>query len=388
MSNTLTGLIAPLYEALNSVSREFVGFIPGVTRDNGNFSKAALGQTVTSFTVPQIVGQNIVPGVTPPNDGDQVLGSINLQITKSRYWPIKWNGEEQLALDNNGPTFPPILRQQFQQAFRGAVNEIEADIAATAYQHASRACGTPGTAPFGIANDLSDFGNTAQILDENGAPAGMRRMIVNSRAMNNLRSKQTVLFRVNEAGTDETLRRGVVGEVEGFDIGYSPSVKGVIAGTGTGYTLGAGTYPTGTMNLPVSAGTGTINAGDVITIAGDTNAYVVAIGASGPGSITIQSPGLKLAHAAGDAVTLGASFAPNIGFTMDSLLLATRMPALPVRLDGTVGDMGVHQTIVDDFTGMAFDVGMYDQYRQVRFEIGIAWGTAAPNPEHIALLRG
>lgn len=401
MANTLTGLVAPLYEALNSVSNENVGFISGVTRDNGNFAKAALGQVVTSFTVPPIQGQNIIPGVTPPNDGDQVLGQVNLMMTKARRYPIKWNGEEQLALDNAGPTFPPIFRQQMQQAFRAARNEIESDLAACAYMNASRATGTPGTAPFGTASDLSGSALTAQILDDNGSPMVPRKLVINSPTMANLRAKQNVLFRVNEAGTDELLRRGTIGQLEGFDIGYSPGIRTVTPGNGSGYSLGgaAGTvYPgpvpgvAGVTMLPITGGTGSFNPGDVITIAGDANRYVVAptpVGAiASAGVIYIQKPGLRMAHATGDAISLQPQYMPNVGFSPDALLLATRMPALPKRIDGTEGDNGVHQTIVDDFTGIAFDVAMYETYRQVYFEVGIVWGVAAPNPEHIALLQG
>ena len=389
MANTLTGLIGPLYEALNVVSREFVGFLPAVMKDNGNFSRAAVGQTVTSFTVPQIAGSNIVPGVTAPNDGDQVLGLVNMTITKSRYWAIRWNGEEQLAINNAGPSFPPILRQQFQQAFRAAVNEVEVDIGAVAYKAASRASGTAGTAPFGTAGDLTDFSNTAQILDENGAPALPRHLIVGSNAMNNLRGKQSVLFKVNEAGTDDVLRRGIVGATEGFNIGYSPAMTAVTKGTGASYVVNSGGgYAIGATDIILGTGTGTVLAGDVVTFAGDTNKYVVAVGIAAPGTISLQAPGLKLALANATAMTIGASFKPNIGFTEDGLLLATRMPALPVRMDGTTGDIGEHQMIVDPFSGVAFDVGMYQQYRQVRFEIGLAWGVAAPNPAHIALLLG
>lgn len=388
MANTLGALVAPIYEALNSISREFVGFIPGVQRDNGNFARAAVGQRVSVPIVPPVTGADIVPGVTPPNDGDQIFGNVDLTITKSRAFPVKWNGEEQLALENSGAMLPPILRMQFQQAFRAAVNEVEQDIAAIAYKNASRASGTAGTTPFGTVNDLTDFAYPAQILDENGAPAAPRSMIVNSAAMANLRGKQTVLFRVNEAGTDETLRRGKVGQVEGFDIGYSPGIKQVVKGTGTGYVLGAGSFPAGTKTLPLTTGSGTVNAGDVITLAGDPYKYVVASGVSAPGTIAIQSPGLKVAHAAGDAVTVGNSFTPNVAFTSDGLVLATRPPALPKRLDGTYGDSGVHQLIVDEFSGIAFDVGVYDMYRQTRFEVSLAWGVAAPNPEHIALLLG
>lgn len=390
MANTFpSGLIGPLYEALNVVSREFVGFLPAVMRDNGNFARAAVGQTVTSFTVPQITGSDIVPGVTAPNDGDQVLGLVNLTITKSRYWPIRWNGEEQLAINNAGPTFPPVLRQQFQQGFRAAVNEVEQDLAAVAYQHASRATGTAGTAPFGTAGDFTDFSNTAQILDVNGAPAGQRHMVLNAAAMNNVRGKQSILFKANEAGTDDLLRRGVVGEVEGFAFGYSPSIKPVTKGTATGQLVN-GALAVGATAIVTDTGSGTVLSGDVITIAGDTNKYVVASATAGSTVtlITIQQPGLLLAAADNAAITVGNSFTPNLAFTDDGLLLATRMPALPVRMDGTTGDMGVHQTIVDPFSGVGFDVGMYEQYRQIRFEIGLAWGVAAPNPAHIALLLG
>lgn len=389
MSNTLTGLIAPVYEALNSVSREFVGFIPAVQKDNGNFARAALGQTVTSFTVPALAAVDIVPGVTAPNDGDEVLGSINLQITKSKSVNIRWNGEEQLAINNAGPTFPPILRQQFQQAFRTLVNLVEQDLATVAYQNASRSSGTAATAPFGTAGVLSDFANSAQILDINGAPALPRSMIVNAAAMANLRGKQSVLFKVNESGSDELLRRGLVGEVEGFNIGYSPAIKPVTKGTGASYTTNTAGYAVGATAITLITGTGTVLQGDNVTFAGDSNIYVVAVGASAPGVITLQQPGLQQAIAASAvAMTIGGSFTPNIAFSQDALLLATRMPALPVRLDGTRGDMGLHQMIVDPFSGIAFDLGMYEQYHQVKFELGLAWGTAAPNPAHIAELLG
>ncbi len=389
MSNTLTGLIGPVYEALSSVSREFVGFLPQVMKDNGNFASAAIGQTVTAFTVPQLSAVDIVPGVTAPNDGDQVLGSINMAITKSKSVNIRWNGEEQLAINNAGPTFPPILRQQFQQAFRTLVNLVEQDIAIAAAKAASRASGTAGTAPFGTAADLSDFAAQARILDENGAPAGQRAMIVNGAAMANLRGKQSVLFKVNEAGTDETLRRGKVGMVEGFDIGYSPAIKTVTKGTGASYTTTTAGFAIGTTSIPLITGTGTVLAGDVVTFAGDTNKYVVATGVAAPGTIVLQSPGLRQAiPASAVAMTIGDSYTPNVSFSQDGILLATRMPALPVKLDGSRGDMGTHQAILDPFSGVAFDLGVYEQYRQIKFEIGLAWGVATPNPEHIALLLG
>ncbi|MFX7648175.1 P22 coat - protein 5 family protein, partial [Acinetobacter baumannii] len=74
----------------------------------------------------------ITPGVTPPNDGDQVIGKVDMTITKARRVPVRWNGEEKLALDNNGASYNTILRDQFAQAMRTLANEVEADVAGLA----------------------------------------------------------------------------------------------------------------------------------------------------------------------------------------------------------------------------------------------------------------
>ncbi len=394
MANTLGNLIGPLYQALDTVSREFVGFIPAVTRDNGNFSRAAVGQTVISFTTPTVSMSDIVPGVTAPNDGDQVLSSISLQLNRAKRVPIRWNGEETLALDNAGPGVGPIMMNQMQQAFRTLTNGIEADLAGVAYQNSSRAYGTPGTSPFGIASDLSDFAASARILDDNGAPMGTRQFTISGSSMQNIRGKQSVLFKANEAGTTELLRNGTVGAVEGFALHYSPQTPTVTAGTAAGFvSTGAGTL--GQTLIPVSGGTGTINPGDVVTFAGDARKYVVnqvngtTTAGQTPTSITLGSPGLRQAIAANASITVGASYTPNMAFTSDALLLATRMPALPMRLDGTRGDMAQDRaTIVDPYSGIAFDVSVYEQYKQIHLEIGLVWGVAAIKAEHIATLLG
>lgn len=385
-SNTLTGLIATVYEALDVVSREFVGFIPNVMR-NSTVERAAKGQTITSFITPQSTASDITPGVTAPNDGDQVLGSQTFTISKSRYVPIRWNGEEQKGLNNNGAGSTNIMRDQLSQAFRTLTNEVEVDLAAIAYKGASRAYGTPGTAPFGIAGDLSDFANTAQILDVNGA-SPLRTMVVSAASMANLRGKQSVLFKVNESGTDDLLRRGMVGEVEAFRIGYGPGIKPVTKGTGASYVT-SGSSAIGATAIPVVTGTGTVLAGDVVTFAGDANKYVVGTGIAAPGTIVLNAPGLLTAVGAGVAVTVGNSFTPNVAFASDGIFLATRLPAVPVDLAGNAMDMADDRTtIIDPWSGLAFELSLYRQYRQIKYELALAWGVATPNPAHIALLLG
>lgn len=128
--------------------------------------------------------------------------------------PVKWNGEEQLALGPSG-TYNTILADQFKQAFRALANEVEADLGAL-YFGASRAVGTAGTTPFGVKDDLSDAALARQVLEDNGAPTTDLQMVLGSTAIANLRGKQSVLFKVNESGTEQLLREGVLGRLEGI----------------------------------------------------------------------------------------------------------------------------------------------------------------------------
>lgn len=390
MANTLTGLIPTLYEALNIVNREFIGFIPAVHRDTGEFRRAAKGQIVSVFVAPAVTATDIVPGVTPPNSGSQNIGRVDITIDKSRMVDVLWNGEEQLGLNNNGPTARAVMVDQFAQAYRTLTNEIEVDLSARAYKAASRAFGTPGTAPFGTAGDLSDSAGVAQILDDNGSPPTGRSLVLNSAAMANIRGKQNVLFKVNEAGTDSLLRDGMIGRLEGFNLRYSAAVKPVVKGTGAGYTTNTAGHAVGATAITLITGTGTVLAGDHVTFAGDSNKYVVTTGIAAPGVITLAQPGLRVAiPAAATAMTIGDDYTPNMAFTRDALVLATRMPAVPTGMTGNSGDMAADRVMVQDpFSGIAFEVSLYRLYRQIKFEVGLAWGTAAIKSENIATLIG
>lgn len=387
MANTLTGLIPTLYESLDVVSRELVGMIPAVTTD-ANFERAALNQTVMSYATPAVTASNVTPGVTAPNDGDQVIGNIPITISKSRYVPIRWNGEEQKGIQT-GPGVSRIMADQFAQAFRTLTNEIETDLASL-YKVASRATGTAGTTPFGTAGDLTDFSNVRQTLEDNGAPTSALRFVAGGAAINNLRGKQSVLFKVNESGTDILLRQGIVGEVSGMMVGNSAQIRSVVKGTGTAYTTSAAGFAVGTTSIPIITGSGTVLAGDVVTFAGDTNKYMVTTGVAAPGTIVIAAPGLRVAiAAAATAMTIGNSFTPNMAFAKTAIVLATRIPATPVDVSGRPMDMADDRTIiVDPVSGLAFEVSLYTQYRQIKYEVAIAWGFAGVKPEHIAVALG
>jgi len=378
MPNTLTGLIPTLYEAVDVVSRELVGFIPAVTLD-ADASRAALNQTVSAFQTQAGTASDITPAVTPPDDGDQTVGNTGITITKARRVPVRWNGEQTLGA-NSGPGKNNILRDQFAQAMRTLVNEVEADLAAL-YYRASRAYGTAGTTPF--ATDLSDPANVLKILQDNGAPLGDLQLVINTTAGAKLRTLGQ-LTKANEAGSTDLLRRGVLLDLHGFAVRESAKVKQVTKGTGAAYqsNLLAG-YATGATTLAVDTGNGTVLAGDIVTFNGDTNKYVVGT-ALNAGSLSINAPGLIQTLADNVAMTVGNNFAANMAFARSAIRLATRAPALPEQ-----GDLAIDRMMVTDpVSGLTFEISVYLQYRQVQYEVALAWGVSCDKPEHTTILLG
>ena len=378
MANTLTGLIPTIYTALDIVSREQVGFIPAVAR-NTKADAAAKDQTVTAPVAPVAVTEDIVPGPSAPNTGDQNIGTVDVKITKSKMAPVKWNGEEQLALGPAG-TYNTILADQFTQAFRALSNEVDADLGAL-YYGTSRAVGTAGTTPFGVKEDLTDAANARKVLEDNGSPTTNLQMVLGSSAIANLRGKQTVLFKVNESGTEQLLREGTLGRLEGFNIHNSAGVKRAPAATATGYLVN-GAKQEGDIIIAIDTGTGAIVAGQVVTFDGDDNQYVVAAATST--TITLAAPGLRQNLADNTEITVVGGFTANMAFDRNAFLLASRTPAMPEGGD-TADDM---MNVTDPVSGITFQVALYRQYRQVRYEVGLAWGVASVKPAHAVMLLG
>jgi len=382
-ANTLTDLIPTMYTSLDVVSRELVGFIPAVSSDM-TFERAALNETVISPVAPAASASDITPGVTPPDDGDQNIGNVSMTITKSRRVPIRWNGEQSKGV-NNGVGRNKILQDQFAQAFRTLCNEVESDLGAL-HIYGSRAYGTAGTTPFGTAGDFSDASNALKILKDNGSPLGDVSLVMDTAAGAKLIGLQS---RYDVAGDVAMQNQGIIIQKAGMNLRESAQVKTSTAGTGASATTNSSGYAIGATTITLaSAGTGTIVAGDVITFAGDTNKYVVVSGdadVSGGGTITIAAPGLRKAIAgSATAITVVAAAARNMAFPRSAIVLATRVPALPQE-----GDLAVDRTIVTDpRSGLSFEVAMYMQYRQVQYEVSLAWGVKAVKTEHIALLLG
>jgi hypothetical protein len=387
--NTLTGLIVTIYSALDTVAREQIGMIPAVRKFAFPGKKVAQNEPITYPIVPAFSAPSAISASNIIGDSTGItVGKDTMYMDQVNGISWGWNGEEATGLGNSG-IFATTQEDAFRQAFRAHANQIEAALTAL-FPYASRAAGTQGTVPFSTADDLSGLSQPRLILENNGMwmPNKMKMVLSNS-AMERMRAKQGIVFKANEAGTQERQLTGVVARLEGWDLHQSGQIGIHTSGAGTGFTTnGASANAVVAVNVSQNAcsGTGTIGAGDIFTVAGESPAYQYVANTINAGKtiITLNKPGVFSAGglSGSAALTTVASFKPSMCFNEDAIVLVSALPNLP---EG--GDQAVARTVVQDpVSGLLFEVSEYKGYRKTIYLVAAAWGVKCVKSEGLALL--
>ena len=378
MSNTLTGLITTIYEAMDVVAREMVGFIPAVYR-NSSAERAAVDETIRYPIVPAVTLVEGSASQAAGDNGDAELSYGDMTLSEDYYAPVRINGEEIKGLEN-GSLNAQVMKDRFAQGMRALVNAIEEDLAGQ-YIYASRAVKTTGLELFDSTDKLRSLAQLRRILMDNGASGQELQLVLGSSAGALLRSTD-FLLKVNEAGDDAQLRRGMLGSLMGFDIHESAEISA--------HTNGSFTVPVVTdLALAGTAVVGTdlddLLDGDLIKIANDDdNVYVVQDATSAIASV-INAPGSKVVHdGATDAVTplIATSYIPNMAFARNAIHLCTRAPAMPAGGDSARNSL----MITDPRTNLTFEVREYAEHRQIKYEICCVWGWKTVKSDFVAIL--
>ena len=381
---SLTGLTEILYAARDQVVAEPTAFSQGVIT-NGGTNGISAGGTVTSLrTTDATLETSFTPAMTPPDAADVVTATESLTLGSYAGSSIPMKGEQWLQLSNTVGT-EEALKQLYAQAIRKIRNKIEVDIFAAAYKGSSRAVGTAGTTPF--ASNFNTINELRQVLEDNGAPMddGMLSLAISTSAGTNLRNLST-LTKANEAGTDATLRRGELLNVSGFSIRTSAGISQHTKGTGSGYLVNQTGLTNNSRSVTVDTGTGTILSGDVVAFASGTGSgfnYVVGTTLAA-NAFSLNYPGLRGNIADNNAITVGNSYTPNVGFHKSAIELAMRPPAMPPG-----GDSGeLIATLYDEKTGLSFSAILYKGYGMNQIKIMAFYGIKVWKPEYVGTIMG
>jgi hypothetical protein len=382
MANTLTTLQPVLFSAAQQVSAEPFGAVDAI---NTSFDSkgVAKGDVVKVPVAPVRAASDFTPAASTSQGDDATATEVSVQIAKSRKTSMYLTGEQQRSLDN-GATSAEWIRQMVMQMMRTLRNEAEADAVAAIYTGASRAVGTAGTNPF--ASALTPLADVRKVLRDNGAPMADLQFVGDTTSEANL-LKLGVVLDAGIAGSDEERRSGILRRQYGFNMRTSGQIEAHVKGAGTGYLINnASGEAAGETTLTLDTGTVNttgIKAGDIITHASDTtNKYVVNTGlTAAAGDIVVGRPGLLIGAANNDAITVGNNYTPNMAFERSAIVGVMRPPVMPANPT-------ISQTLISDGMGMTYLLLDIAQYGQRSWELHLAWGFKAVQPEHIALLLG
>lgn len=389
MSNTLTPLIHTILARGLSVLRE-TALLPRLVNLEYSLAPKQKGQTID---VPVSKRSGTYP--ISPSNVDKAASAETIE-----YIPVtldQWEGADFALTDQERTRITKedhFLPLTVQEKVRALANKVNEDVLSK-YPAIYGYVGTAGTTPFSNSTDRTaakDGALLAAKLDRQKCPRMGRVALINTDA--EAEALALPYFANAEKSADaDVIRLANIGTKFGFDWFVESAIPTHTAGTPGGTPLVDGVHAAAPNDLSdtlavkgMTLTTGDYHAGDIITIAGHDQTYTVLTGGTAGADAKIAAlsiaPGLQVALAGDEAITLKASHDVNLGFTRECFALVTA----PFETD-SMGNADI-ATMRDPVTGLVLRLEVKRQYKQVKWELDILWGSACVRPEYGARLAG
>jgi hypothetical protein len=345
---------------------------------NKDFSPAPVpfGSAINVAIPSAITAVEVTPAYIPPTT--TAVAPTAVSVTLGNWWeaPFELTDKDLLQCDRG------IIPMQASEAIKAIANKIE-DTGFAYYQKIYGYAGTAGTTPF--ATDMTGFTAADKVLNDQLCPPEDRFLVLNTAA----RANALNLTQVSNAsfrGNNQTIASGDMGEIFGTRWLWSQRVPSHTAGTNSGSDINGAHATTGVKALTIHGGAlGDYHVGDIFTIAGDTQTYVVT-GQTGDGTPTAlaMEPGLQIALGGTEVITLKATHRVNLLFHRDCFAFASA----PLQDSNIAPNLVAMESIVDAESGIALRLEVTREHKRFRFSYDVLWGWAVPRPEYGARLAG
>jgi hypothetical protein len=380
MANDFTSIM-PKILARGLVSlREFC-MMPLLVNGDYSADAAKFGATID---VPVPTGQtatDVTPAAVPPTPASKTPTIVQIPLNKWKKTEFHLTDKELGEIDRSQSFYP----MQASEAMRSLANQVNADIFAE-YKGVYGYVGTAATTPF--VSTVAGATDLRKKLNQQICPLTTRRAVMDFDAGANALAL-AAFSNFEQTGDPAVKIEGRMGRKYGFDW-YEDHV------VPTHTKVAAGTFllddtvarAVGLKTLHMDGATTAPAAGDVFTIAGDTQTYVVVSATALVGTDTDVTfePGLKVAIPAADgneAVTFKATHVVNLGFHRDAFAFANR-PYADLNVPGMVS----RTQLTDTVTGLSVSLELLREYHQWVWEFSILYGTKLVRPEFAARLAG
>lgn len=328
------------------------------------------GATVNVPIPSAIPVADVNPGPNAPNTGDVEPESVPIALDQWKEAPFYLTDKDMKQVMDG--TIP----MQASEAISGLAETVDSFIL-NQYKGVYGYVGTAGTTPFSDGK-TKDATQAAKVLNLQRAPKPNRRFVVDPETEASaleLRAFQDASF----SGETFGIKDGVINRKLGFDWFMDQNVPTHTTSASLGDWV-ADSEAKGHKELTITLGATEPDVGDVFTIAGQTQTYVIK---SYSGGKALIAPNLVESVADGSLLTFKASHTVNLAFHRDAIAFAVR----PLEdLGNGLGNLITAQ--VDPVSGLALRLEISREHKRTRFSYDILYGAALVRPQLITRLAG
>ena len=345
---------------------------------NGDYSKDAAKKGATiDVPVPTAVSTiDVTPSHTPPEASGATPEVVQVPLNNwKQNSPIHLPDKEIAEIDRNRHFLP----MQLDEAIRGLANDVNDDIMAE-YLGIYGWAGGSDAIPFNSTDGVIDATEPRKVLNEQKAPKGFRRGVIDFDAEANMLAL-AAFADAEKTQSAEVKIEGEIGRKYGIDWVADEAVPTHTCGTlsnGSTHTakVNDAAYTVGekTVDIDETTLTGTVVIGDIFTVAGDSQTYVVTANATAAANAIAGMaflPASKVAWADDAVVTFKDTHKVNLVFHRDAFAFAMRPLASQTLNPG--GNSQI-MSMQDPVTGIVLRLEVSRQHKQVVWEFDILWG--------------
>lgn len=379
MSNTITNVVPKLLAQGVLALRQAV-MMPQLV--NGGYSTLASQRgNVINVPIPSaIASRNVTPGFTMVSNVDftPTVALVTLDFWKETLFQMSDN--DMVSVQDG------TLPMQASEAIKTLANDCDVLVMGKAVG-VYGFTGTPGTTPF--ASNITAAITARKKLNRQLAPMDNRRMVLDPEAEANALGLANILD-FDKRGDQGGIIRGSIGTKLGMDWYMDQNIDTYTPGTGwvTGWVLSTVGAAAGdvTLNILNATAAGTIKVGDIFTVNGGSQTYVVTVAATASATVARLisfNPALASLAATGAAITVvGTAYTRNLTFHRDAFAWASR----PL---GDIPELGsVFRSVADPVSQIALRLEVSRQNKQTAFSYDILAGTNLIRPELACIVAG
>lgn len=348
---------------------------------NGDYSAEAAekGDTIDVPLTASQAAYDVTPS-TFLSATDHTPSKVQIQLNNWKGSNFYLTDKEMAEVDKNEHFIP----MQMSEAVRALANAMNTTLH-NEYTGVYGWAGTAGTTPF--ASTVNGATDSRKILNEQLAPRSDRRAILDYSAEANALALSP-FSDAEKIMSAEVKMEGEIGRKFGIDWAADDGVQTHTAGTVASVSISSTTAAnSSTVGIKGDGALGTLVVGDIFSIAGNSQTYVVqatsTITSAGV-DITINPPLAAIASSAA-VVTKKASHTVNLVFHRDAFAFANR-PLMASTADMSLGSEMVSMT--DPQTGITMRLEIKRQNKRVVWELDVLWGAKLVRPALAMRLAG